>query len=55
MDAYGKVKAAGGVLLEVMPGVEEEIVEKIQENADKHKHQSISEAVWRGGLPDERG
>lgn len=53
LDAYGKVKAAGGVLLEVMPGVEEEIVEKIQENADKHKNQSISEAVLRGVSPAE--
>lgn len=53
LDVYGKVKAAGGVLLEVMPGVEEEIVEKIQANADKHKNQSVSEAVLRGVSPIE--
>jgi molecular chaperone Hsp33 len=34
LDVYGKVQAAGGVIIEVMPGVEEEIVEKIQKNAD---------------------
>ncbi len=37
LDTYGKVRAAGGLLIEVMPGVEEAIVEKIQDNADKLK------------------
>lgn len=47
LDTYGKVKAAGGVMIEVMPGVEEEIVEKIQENAENFK-QSISKLILDG-------
>ena len=37
LDANGKVKSAGGVLIEVMPGVDEALVEKVQENAEKNK------------------
>ena len=47
LDNNGKVKAAGGVLLEVMPGVEESVVEKIQENADKYK-QNVSQEIASG-------
>lgn len=37
LDTNGKVQVAGGVLIEVMPGVEEELVEKIQSNYEKNK------------------
>ncbi len=37
LDADGKVQTAGGVLIEVMPGVEESVVEKIQNNYDQKK------------------
>ncbi len=47
LDSNGKVKSAGGVLLEVMPGVEESVVEKIQENADKHKT-NVSQEIAQG-------
>lgn len=47
LDENGKVKSAGGVLLEVMPGVEEAVVEKIQENADHHK-QGVSHEIFKG-------
>lgn len=47
LDQYGKVQAAGGVLIEVMPGVEEEIVEKIQANADQNKEQ-VSKLILSG-------
>jgi molecular chaperone Hsp33 len=47
LDENGKVKSAGGVLLEVMPGVEETVVEKIQENADKHKS-GVSHEIFAG-------
>jgi molecular chaperone Hsp33 len=50
LDSFGKVKAAGGVLIEVMPGVEEDIVEKIQENADQYK-KNISEEILNGKSP----
>ena len=50
IDRNGEVKAAGGVLIEVMPGVEEEIVEKIQQNADQFK-ESISERILNGAKP----
>lgn len=52
LDSYGKVKAAGGVLIEVMPGVEEEIVEKIQDNADAYK-ENVSKAILDGKKPAE--
>jgi molecular chaperone Hsp33 len=48
LDTYGKVKAAAGVLVEVMPGVEDEVVDKIEANAIKQKH-SVSELVLSGG------
>jgi molecular chaperone Hsp33 len=38
LDEFGKVQSAGGVLLEVMPGVEDEIVQKIYAN---HEANSI--------------
>ncbi len=47
LDSNGIVKVAGGVVLEVMPGVDEAIVEKIQENADKNKTQ-ISWEIDKG-------
>lgn len=37
LDAYGQVRAAGGVIIEVMPGVEDSLVDLIQKNADTHK------------------
>jgi len=50
LDVYGKVQAAGGVILEVMPGVEEEIVDIVQKNADANKT-SVSEVLVAGGTP----
>jgi molecular chaperone Hsp33 len=50
LDAYGKVKSAGGVLIEVMPGVEEELVEKIQDNA-LNFNKSISKMILEGAKP----
>lgn len=47
LDTYGRVKAAGGVLIEVMPGVEEDIVEKIQVNADQFKG-NVSKMILDG-------
>jgi molecular chaperone Hsp33 len=47
LDNDGLVKSAGGVLLEVMPGVEESVVEKIQENADRNQTQ-ISWEIEKG-------
>lgn len=47
LDEFGKVKAAGGVIIEVMPGVEEEIVLKIQKNAEGFK-ENISKMLLNG-------
>lgn len=47
LDTYGKVQSAGGVLVEVMPGVEEEIVQILQRNAEQLKT-SISQEVLKG-------
>lgn len=35
LDSFGLPKAAGGILIEVMPGVEEEIVDLLQKNTAK--------------------
>ncbi len=47
LDGNGQVKSAGGVLLEVMPGVEEAVVEKIQENAEKYQS-GVSQEIFKG-------
>jgi len=52
LDRDGVVQAAGGILIEVMPGVEEDIVEKIQENADNYK-ENITHALLAGTPPHE--
>lgn len=50
LDTFGQVKAAGGILIEVMPGVEDEIVTRIQGNHDNHKL-SISKMILDGAKP----
>lgn len=50
LDQYGKVMKAGGVIIEVMPGVEESIVDLIQQNADDFKP-SVSKILRDGGMP----
>lgn len=50
LDTYGKVQSAGGVLIEVMPGVEEEVAAKIEANASKFKI-NISEMIKAGKSP----
>lgn len=47
LDTYGQVLAAGGVIVEVMPGVEEEIVKLVEANAEAQK-KSISEMLKEG-------
>lgn len=47
LDSDGKVQSAGGVLIEVMPGVEESVVEKIQDNYDQKKP-NISKMLLEG-------
>lgn len=48
LDTYGKVQAAGGVLIEVMPGVEDEIVEIIQKNHEAAQKLPISKLLLSG-------
>ncbi len=50
LDTYGQVRAAGGVVLEVMPGVEESLVMKIQKNAEAFK-ENISKMLLDGATP----
>lgn len=50
LDTYGKVRAAGGVLIEVMPGVDEALVEKVQQNAEKNKV-NVSKMLFEGAKP----
>ncbi|MEY4615967.1 MAG: hypothetical protein RJB66_927 [Pseudomonadota bacterium] len=44
LDTYGRVEAAGGVIVEVMPGVEDNIIEKIDEN-QKQASREISKMI----------
>ena len=50
LDQSGQVIKAGGVIIEVMPGVEETVVELLQSNADAKKP-SVSKILRDGGLP----
>lgn len=50
LDEYGKVLSAGGVIIEVMPGVEDEIVETIQKNSEKNQL-NISTLLKSGARP----
>lgn len=52
LDAYGQVQAAGGVLIEVMPGVEDDIVEHLQKNANRVKT-PVSTQLLQGSSPEE--
>ena len=47
LDSFGKVRAAGGVILEVMPGVDEAIIDTIQKNAENFK-ENISKMLLNG-------
>lgn len=52
LDSFGKVKSAGGVLIEVMPGVEDSVVDKIEANVKKYGT-SISQAILAGAQPED--
>jgi molecular chaperone Hsp33 len=52
LDTYGRVRAAGGVLVEVMPGVEEEVVALLEANTTKHKH-NVSQLILDGARPQD--
>lgn len=47
LDSLGKVLAAGGLIVEVMPGVEDQIVEILEKNYEKNKA-AISPALLQG-------
>lgn len=51
IDMYGLVRSAGGVLIEVMPGVEGEIIEKLEANVAKSKAQ-VSKMILEGQPPE---
>ncbi len=52
LDVYGKVEAAGGVLIEVMPGVEEDQVERIMQNFEKNRP-NVSQMLKEGHTPED--
>ncbi len=52
LDQNGKVVKAGGVIIEVMPGVEESVVDLLQKNADL-KTPSVSKILREGGVPSD--
>lgn len=50
IDEYGKCVKAGGVIIEVMPGVDEKIVQAIEANA-QIMQPSVSKILMEGGRP----
>ena len=55
LSSTGEVQAAGGVLIEVMPGVEDSVVENLNKNYEKHRinvSKSIAEGVKVSSLVD---
>jgi molecular chaperone Hsp33 len=52
LDQNGKVIKAGGVIIEVMPGVDEAVVDLLQKNSDDFKP-SVSKILRSGGLADD--
>ena len=52
LDEYGKVKKAGGTIIEIMPGVDEKVVGLIQKNADDFQP-SVSKILMAGGGPSD--
>jgi molecular chaperone Hsp33 len=50
LDTYGKVQSAGGVLVEVMPGVGDDVVDILLKNSQDVKT-AISEQILNGGQP----
>jgi molecular chaperone Hsp33 len=44
LDTYGRVEAAGGVIVEVMPGVEDNVIDKIEAN-QKNASREISKLI----------
>ncbi|MEQ1723940.1 MAG: Hsp33 family molecular chaperone HslO [Pseudobdellovibrio sp.] len=52
LDENGKVVKAGGVIIEVMPGVDEAVVDLLQQNADTKKP-SVSKILRDGGKAED--
>jgi molecular chaperone Hsp33 len=52
LDADGNIEKAGGVLIEVMPGVEESVVDLIQRNYDE-KRPNVSKMLLAGATPQD--
>lgn len=52
LDEFGKVKAAGGILIEVMPGVEASVIDIIEKNREAQKI-SVSKLLFEGRNPQE--
>ncbi len=50
LDQKGKVVKAGGVIVEVMPGVEDQIVDLLEKNA-KENAPNVSKILMEGGKP----
>lgn len=52
LDIYGRVQAAGGVMVEVMPGVEDSVVEALYANYQKN-NKPVSKMIMDGtAIPD---
>lgn len=52
LDSFGRVKSAGGVLVEIMPGVEGDVVAKLEANFSSQKAQ-VSKMILDGKSPEQ--
>ncbi|PWU16101.1 MAG: heat-shock protein Hsp33 [Bdellovibrio sp.] len=52
LDVFGQARAAGGVMIEVMPGVEEEVVDLLQKNAAQATT-PVSKRLLEGASPED--
>ncbi|AGH95871.1 Hsp33 family molecular chaperone HslO [Pseudobdellovibrio exovorus] len=52
LDQQGQVQKAGGFIIEVMPGVDEAMVDLLQKNSEKQKP-SVSSVLRDGGTPED--
>lgn len=53
LDENGKVEKAGGMILELMPGIDEALVDRLQQNAEKNQNLSVSKILRDGGTAED--
>ncbi|MCX7977858.1 MAG: Hsp33 family molecular chaperone HslO [Bdellovibrionaceae bacterium] len=52
LDSFGQVRSAGGVIVEVMPGVGEDIIKLLEANVEKER-ETVSKLLLDGATPQD--